>query len=113
MPQAGVYPEVRCERFIYDTEASHATTSIVFVTALDITGRGQAQIFKLKFAGAINHWLRITVDGVIVINNRILTTHATIGAFYGIYNFNSSFKVEHGNSDNVTEVALVISYCVN
>ena len=107
--QQGISQEVYCHRYIYDSEAYHTTANAVLQTALNVTGRGKAQIQRVQITGC-NASVRITVDGIIVVDNRAINFS---GMFYGIFDFNTSLLVEHRSHDGLTNVAVLISYCVN
>ena len=111
--QQGISQEVYCHRYIYDTEAYHQTTLNVLQTALDITGRGKASV--LKVCGTVDEfqYLRITIDGNIVLNDRQISAYHRYAGIFGIFDFNTSFKVEQRNAGGVNAVRIGISYCVN
>ena len=113
MTQIGIYPEVNCYRYIYDSEAYHATVNNAFQTVLDVTGRGKASVFSPKRNVGESQAIRITVDGNVVINQRFMSTRENNSYFYGTYDFNLSFKFEHRNVGGVNEISIVIPYCVN
>ena len=111
--QQGISQEVYCHRYIYDSEAWHQTILAGLQTVLDITGRGKATVLKCKFGDIESHYVKITVDGNVIINDRRLARYADSPGNYGTYDFNYSFKVEHRNIGGINMVEIVVSYCVN
>ena len=110
--QQGISQEVYCHRYIYDSEVYHATILAVLQTALDIAGRGKAQIIRAQGAANESQYLKVTIDGNVVVNDRMMCNSNNVLGFYGIYAFNSSLKVEHRTTGGVNSVTLLISYCV-
>ena len=109
--QQGISQEVYCHRYIYDSEAFHSTVLNVFQTVLNVTGRGKANVFSARYANGEDHYMRITVDGNIVVNDRVVKFYQNIGVIIGVYDFNISFQVEHRSLGGVNPVNTLISYC--
>ena len=110
--QEGISQEVYCHRYIYDSEVYHTTANIALTEVLNITGRGQVSICHRGVHAS--HFIRVTVDGNIIINNREIAGWSELGIFFlSLYNFNNSLVIEHRNNDGVTDVRVLLSYCVN
>ena len=90
----------------YDTAASHTHSGGgAYETAINISGKGQIQIFASLSADPSakkTHTYKITVDGTIVITDlwsEQAAYHADV-RYLGIWNFNTSFKLEHLSNAN-------------
>jgi hypothetical protein len=89
------------ENMVYTAAAAHTHTgNNTYQTVLNIaaTHYGQAMVFmQMDPAESIGtHYLRVTVDGVVVVTDLLMLLKTGLGVFFGgIYNFNSSLLIEH------------------
>ena len=89
---------------------SHSTASTTaYVTACDITGKGIAKVIPCY--GYYQHFIRITVDGIVVFEGSARSSATSFNDFpfdLGLFAFNSSFKVEHYyNNSNAIEIKIL------
>ena len=112
MPQVGIIPQGSEIGFYFDTEVFHSTTNAVLTTALDLPGRGRASIILPQNPANEPHFLKVTVDGIVVINDRELGWDAKVSNFIGVFDFYSSILVEHRNAGGVNAVRVLICYVI-
>jgi hypothetical protein len=85
-----------------------------YETVVDLTGEGQAILFTGgAVAQAKYQNLKITVDGTAVITDLIAKVAgepaATAEGYWGVWNFDTSLKIEHKSDSNVALVR--VAYC--
>lgn len=111
MPQVGIIPYAII--IPYDSEVYHQVTVAVLTTVLNAAGRGKVLVKELMVRGAETHYIKITVDGNVVVNDRF---YGEGGAYeygvIGVFDFNQSILIEHRTSAAATNVDLLLSYYV-
>ena len=100
---------------IYTTAATHAHSGGgAYETTLNIaaTHSGQALVILQNPKAVGYHAVQITVDGTVVLADLTYTTSVYSGVitYIGVFNFNSSLKVEH-KSDLATNAICKVAYC--
>jgi len=100
---------------VYTTAASHTHSgggSYETVLNIAATHTGQALVILGNPKAAGYHDVKVTVDGTVVLDGLRYNTQSYAGAitYIGVFNFNSSFKVEH-KSDLATNAVCMVAYC--
>ena len=77
----------------YDTELDVTTASTSYVTALDISGFGMAQVIPSSTGENLYAWVKITVDGNVIASDWEVEEKGFLFVLQLVWS--SSFKVEY------------------